>query len=168
MQNALNTIKLQKSPISAYSSRKKQNKKSIKFAQSRLVLHVSDMGVPAPAPVPSLRKCSNIYIFNPIKNVKMTNRSTRLNVGKAHLFCAAVTCIVPKSSSSSRLRLRLPGEETKKRELLNMLHTSERKSTSIVTSFGRKKLFCSHSTDIPPTVKGQKDQLMPAETNSLV
>lgn len=34
-------------------------------------------------------------------------------ISKAHPFCAAVTCIPPKSSSSSRLRLRLPIIEKK-------------------------------------------------------
>lgn len=37
--------------------------------------------------------------------------ATWLNISKAHPFCAAVTCIAPKSSSSSRLRLRLPGKK---------------------------------------------------------
>lgn len=34
--------------------------------------------------------------------------ATLLNISKAHLFCAAATCIAPKSSSSSRLLFRLP------------------------------------------------------------
>lgn len=34
-------------------------------------------------------------------------------ISKAHPFCAAATCIPPKSSSSSRLRLRLPITEKK-------------------------------------------------------
>lgn len=40
-------------------------------------------------------------------------------ISKAHPFCAAVTCIPPKSSSSSRLRLRLPIIEKKNEQSQN-------------------------------------------------
>lgn len=42
--------------------------------------------------------------------------ATLLNISKAHLFCAAATCIAPKSSSSSRLLFRLPGKSGKIKE----------------------------------------------------
>lgn len=116
MQNALNTIKLQKISHQCIQLKEKK-KKVIKFALFLSVLHVSDMRFSTPTPSFPLTKSSNIYIFNPIKNVrkkKSVHCATRLNISKAHLFCAAVTCIAPKSSSSSRLRLRLPVKETRK------------------------------------------------------
>lgn len=93
-----------------------QEKKNYQICSIPSELHVPDMSAtPIPPRSLPLRKSSNIYIFNPIKNVKQQKKrvhcATQLNISKAHPFCAAVTCIVPKSSSSSRLRLRLPGTE---------------------------------------------------------
>lgn len=58
MQNALNTIKLQKISDQCIQLKKKKKKKKkkkrvIKIARSPSVLHVSDTSGPAPALVPS-------------------------------------------------------------------------------------------------------------------
>lgn len=95
MQNALNTIKLQN--ISVHIAQKE--KKYQIFPSSKG--HEEQSLPPNP--------CTNIYIFNPNKNVKRKALwlSTFLK-SKAYPFCAAVTCILPKSSSSSSVRFRLP------------------------------------------------------------
>lgn len=49
--------------------------KKFRFVPSLSVLHVSDQSGPAATPPPSHRKSSNIYIFNPIKNVKRKDQS---------------------------------------------------------------------------------------------
>lgn len=64
MQNALNTIKLQKLPSVHTAQKKKVSPMSI----SSLCLRHKLAALP-PSSLP-LRKSSNFYIFNPIKNVK--------------------------------------------------------------------------------------------------
>lgn len=118
MQNALNTIKLQKISHQCIQLKKKKELSNLPDPRQYSVSQTR-VGPFPPSSLP-LRKSSNIYIFNPIKNVKKkynwVHCAMWLNISKAHPFCAAVTCIAPKSSSSSRLRLRLPVKEMWKQE----------------------------------------------------
>lgn len=71
MQNALNTKKMQKiSPQCIQVKEKKKKKSNLPCPINSP--HVSDMKDSQPSPPTShpLRKSSNIYIFNSIKNVK--------------------------------------------------------------------------------------------------
>lgn len=87
--------------FSAYSSKNEQKKKMYQiFPNSKS--HKEQSLPPNPPP------CTNIYIFNTNKNVKRNVRCAKARFSKAYPFCAAVTCIPPKSSSSSSVRFRLP------------------------------------------------------------
>lgn len=128
----LNTIKWQNISHQCIQLKRKNNKRLSKKPDP----HQFSMSQTRVVPNPPLRKSLNIYIFNPIKNVTKRNKQkqktwvtfvTQLNI-RAHLFCAAVTCIAPKSSSSSRLRLRLPvTEKNKKNNLMRKLHRHQAK-----------------------------------------
>jgi len=109
MQNALNTIKLQK--ISVHTAQNEKNYQPIPSSKGH-----EEQSLP-----PIL--CTNIYIFNPNKNVKRKVHCGKALFSKVYPFCAAVTCILPKSSSSSSVRFRLPVRKKKKEEDIRHSHS---------------------------------------------
>lgn len=97
-------IKLQKNLPSVHTA---APEKKFRFVPSLSVLHVSDQSGPAATPPPSHRKSSNIYIFNPIKNVKRKDQSALRHAAK-YQQSSSVVCHCDLHGSEVLILLQAP------------------------------------------------------------